>query len=68
MVDVLMEASQVMAFGWAFGRGTMAHEEWRIVVGVRIAVVGWSIVGLIEPLVRIAAFARTTSPIERAQT
>jgi hypothetical protein len=67
VVDRLVEAVH-MTVGRALGGGTVTHEEWRIIVGVRVAVVPYGVVRLVKPLVRIAALARTTSSIERAQT
>ena len=68
MIDILADALQMVALGGTFGRRAMAHKERRVVVGVRVAVVPRCIVGLIEPLVGIAALAGAASSIERAQT
>jgi hypothetical protein len=58
----------MVALRGTFGRGTVTHEEWRIIVGVGVAVLSWVVIGLIKPLVCVAALARTAPSIERAQT
>jgi len=56
-----------LAVGWAFGRGSIPHEERRVVVGVRSAGPPHLVVGLIEPCVCVATLSRTTSAVEWTQ-